>query len=62
MPSPNQNASTPEPTPHTKDVLEGMLRAGRWWPFTRVDGRLLQALHKQTPAIDPVADLEEAPF
>lgn len=57
FPSPNSD----EPQ-YTKAEIEDMLRAGRWWPFDRVDGALLQALHKKTPAVDPMADLEEAPF
>lgn len=42
--------------------IEAMLREGRWWPFDRVDGKLLQRLHKKAPADDPLADVEEAPF
>ena len=24
-----------------------LIQQNKWWPFTRVDGRILQALHKQ---------------
>lgn len=47
---------------YSKAEIEAMLQAGRWWPFDRVDGKLLQALHKKLPADNPLNDIEEAPF
>jgi hypothetical protein len=49
--------------PHYTPVeIEAMLRDGRWWPFDRVDGKLLQRLHKKTPPNNPLDDEETAPW
>lgn len=56
----------PKPDPsnpqYNKAEIEAMLQAGRWWPFERVDGKLLQALHKKAPAVNPLDDIEDAPW
>ena len=31
----------------TKAETERAVRENRWWPFTRVDGALLQKLHRE---------------
>ena len=50
-------ADTPQYTPAE---ITDMLRGGTWWPFARVDGKLLQRLNKQTPAANPLDDVEDA--
>lgn len=54
--------TNPNPPQYRKAEIEDMLRTGRWWPFDRVDGKLLQALHKKSPTPNPLEAVEEAPF
>lgn len=53
---------TTPPPQYTPEQIEAMLRAGQWWPFTRVDGALLQRLHKKAPPTNPLDDVEDAPW
>jgi hypothetical protein len=39
--------------------ITALIQQGKWWPFDRVDGKILTALHKASLKLDPV---EEAPW
>ena|GEM_PF-3428939 len=59
--SPKKSRSrTPSPSDHTTKLLsQDDLRS--WWPFTRVDGRLLERAHKEYKAQE-IANAEPAPY
>ena len=41
--------------------ITALIQKNQWWPFTRVDGRILVRLHKQT-VLEQTNQLEESPL
>ena len=52
-----KKSSSPTKTSKKKLDVAYKLATNTWWPFDRVDGRLLEKLHKQS-----IINLEEAPL
>ena len=41
--------------------ITALIQQGKWWPFDRVDGKILVSLHKQHQQANP-EKVEEAPW
>jgi hypothetical protein len=40
--------------------ITALIQKGKWWPFDRVDGKILQKMHRANERKKPMIDCEEA--
>ena len=40
--------------------ITALIQKGKWWPFDRVDGKILQRMHRASEQKKPTTDIEEA--
>ena len=52
--------TTPSGASSSRQTI-ALIQQGKWWPFDRVDGKLLVKLHKQHESAT-TEELEEAPW
>jgi hypothetical protein len=50
----------PRTTKTSAAQVEALIRANKWWPFDRVDGKILQRMHRSTERQNQTTDVEEA--
>lgn len=55
-----RKASEPKQRNYTKAQIAAMVQANTWWPFDRVDGKILQKIRRSATPNDPFADLGDA--
>ena len=66
----SSEADQTDTTKYSSAEIKALLTANKWWPFNRVDGKILQQMHRasvrarSTTNSSPTHEtpLEEAPF
>lgn len=59
----SSGAAPTDTTKCSSAEIKALLTANKWWPFHRVDGKILQQMHRSIEAEKSTTDnLEEAPW
>lgn len=55
-----QTAHTPQSGALSPRQITALIQQGKWWPFDRVDGKILQKMHRAKEREKSTTDIEEA--
>lgn len=66
-PTPTSTDGTAQPVGNTQRSgalsprqITALIQKGKWWPFDRVDGKILQRMHRASEREKSMTDCEEA--